>query len=399
MSFMSATTGTGMIAQRLHPEVQAEEWFDLHQTATYDGLFVERIYRGRVRMARRLGLFALGFAFAFFSSLALSAQQFERRQDEAMKKEAEALSKLAEDALTARGGPNDFNLTWVNADFMQGPKGRQFVPFTISVDPTKVNGETIMVYWRVVAPAGGDAAAAKDAKRIEPVWERAGLVSLAGATGPFRLHRSFEAPAGTYDVYVVTKEIPSEKAPKDSPAPRTVVLKQTLTVPDFWNGALATSSPIVYSALEPLAAPLSNAQLLERPYARLGVFEIVPAPSTRFSKASNLQVFMLIYNPKTEAGKPNVSVEYTFCQAAPGNQPAADEPCKMGEKFYNKTTPLELNATSLPPEFDINAGHMLPADQGIPLGTFPAGDYRLEIKVTDKLGNQAVSKDVNFTVS
>ena len=57
-----------------------------------------------------------------------------------MKKEAEALSKLAEDALVARGGSNDFDLAWVNQDFLQGPKGREFVPFTFSLDPAKVNG-------------------------------------------------------------------------------------------------------------------------------------------------------------------------------------------------------------------------------------------------------------------
>jgi hypothetical protein len=343
----------------------------------------------------------LGTVVAYvFSAVPFAQQEFEKKQDEAMKKEAEALSKLAEDALMARGGPNDFNLTWVNQDFLQGPKGRQFVPFTFSLDAAKVNGGTLMVYWRVVPQAAAAAAAAaKNAKRVEPVWERAGLVSVAGGTAPVRLSRYFEAPAGIYDVYVVTKEIPSEKAPRNSPPPKTVVLKQSVDVPDFWNGELATSSVVVVDKIEPLAAPLNNAQLLERPYARLGVFELTPVTTTKFTKTNQLSIFFLIYNPKNEAGKPNLNVDYTFCQAMAGNQPAADEPCKAGEKFYNKTAPQELNATTLPAQFDLNAGHMLPSEQAVPLSGFPEGDYRLEIKVTDKIGNQTITRDVNFSVS
>ncbi|HVH25547.1 MAG TPA: hypothetical protein VM818_02265 [Vicinamibacterales bacterium] len=352
-------------------------------------------------MARRATTMILGTVLAlFFSAAPFAQQEFEKKQDEAMKKEAEALSKLAEDALMARGGPNDFSLTWVNQDFLQGPKGKEFVPFTFSLDPTKVNGGTLMVYWRVVPQAAAAAAAdAKNAKRVEPVWERAGLVSVAGGTTPVRLSRFFEAPAGTYDVYIVTKEIPSEKAPKNSPPPKTVVLKQSVDVPDFWNGELATSSVVVVDKIEPLAAPLNNAQLIERPYARLGVFELTPAATTKFTKANQLSVFFLIYNPKNDAGKPDLNVEYVFCQAMAGNQPGADEPCKSGEKFYNKTAPQALNATTLPAQFDLNAGHMLPSEQAVPLSGFPAGDYRLEIKVTDKLGNQTVTRDVNFSVS
>jgi hypothetical protein len=352
-------------------------------------------------MAGRLGVLIYGLVFALAFSIAPSAQEFEKKQDETMRKEAEAFSKLAEDALVARGGPNDFNITWVSEDFLQGPSGKQFVPFTFSVDPTKVNGGTVMVYWRVVPQAAVAAAAAagRNAKRVEPVWERAGLVSLAGATAPVRLSRSFEAPAGTYDVYVVMKEIPSEKAPRNSPAPKTVVVKETVEVPDFWNNALATSSVVVLDKIEPLPAPLNNAQLMERPYARLGVFELYPSASTKFTKANQLSVFFLIYNPKNEGGKPDLNIEYTFCQIVAGNQPADGEPCKAGEKFYNRTAPQVLNSTTLPAQFDLNAGHMLPSEQAVPLSGFPAGDYRLEIKVTDKLGNATITRDVNFSVS
>ena len=34
----------------------------------------------------------------------------------------------------------------------------------------------------------------------------------------------------------------------------------------------------------------------------------------------------------------------------------------------------------------------------MPLATFPEGEYRLEIKVTDKNNGKTLTRDVNFTV-
>ena len=58
-----------------------------------------------------------------------------------------------------------------------------------------------------------------------------------------------------------------------------------------------------------------------------------------------------------------------------------------------------MNAQTLPPAFDLSMGHQLQTGQAVPLAGFPEGDYRLEIKVTDKLANKIVTRDVNFTVS
>jgi hypothetical protein len=99
---------------------------------------------------------------------------------------------------------------------------------------------------------------------------------------------------------------------------------------------------------------------------------------------------MLIYNPKVDsANKPDVVVEYNFYQ----------KPAGQAEKFFNKTSPQNLNAQTLPPNFDFAAGHQLQTGQAVPLASFPEGDYRLEIKVTDKIANKTLTRDVNFTVS
>ncbi len=88
---------------------------------------------------------------------------------------------------------------------------------------------------------------------------------------------------------------------------RLGLIKQTVTVPNLWNDELNTSSVIVAERIDPLPAALTPQQQGERPYA-LGTMEIVPAPSTKFTKKAELSTFLLIYNAKMDAtNKPDVT--------------------------------------------------------------------------------------------
>lgn len=337
---------------------------------------------------------------AFTCSAAVFAQN-EKKQSDAQKKEIQNIVKIVDGVAGGQPAPNDLALAWVHEDLLKAQGNKQYIPFTVSIDPSKVSGN-VAIYWRVVnkdpaAAASADAAGKddkkkddkKDAKAPQFAYEDITFVPVTAGTTPFNISRSFTVGAGTYDVFVVAKEPTPEKAPKNAPPPKTSVLKQTVNVPDFWNGDLATSSVIVASRIDPLPAPLTPQQQADRPYA-LGAMEIVPAFETKFNKKAELSTFMLIYNPKVDgANKPDVTVEYSFYQK-PAGQP---------EKFFNKTAPQSLNAQTLPPNFDFAAGHQLQSGQAVPLASFPEGDYRLEIKVTDKIANKTLTKDINFTVS
>ena len=207
----------------------------------------------------------------------------------------------------------------------------------------------------------------------------------AGPGGPMRIARSFTVPAGSYDLYVVAKEPTSSQ--KNAPPPKTSVLKQTLNVPDYWNGDLTTSSVIVAQRIDPLPAPLTPQQQADRPYA-FGSNEIIPQTEMMFPKSAELQTFFMVYNPKLDsANKPDVVIEYNFYSKSAG-----------AEKLFNHTNPQNFNAQTMP-QFDAAAGHQIPGGLGVPLASFPEGDYRLEIKITDKIGNKSVTRDVNFTVT
>ncbi len=351
-------------------------------------------------MKQRRGVFAILVLVVFASSLALLAQsKDDKKKDEAQKKEIQNIVKIVDEMAAGQPAPNDLSISWLREDVLKAQGNKEYVPFTVTIDQSKLGGGTVAFYWRVVpksgaAPAAEPAGQKKDDKKDKNkkpdyAYEDISFVPVTAGQNPMRISRSFTVSAGTYDVFIVAKEPMPEKAPKNAPAPKTSMLKQTVNVPDFWNGELATSTVIMAARIDPLPAPLTPQQQADRPYA-LGAMEILPTFDTKLSKKSELSTFLLIYNPKVDsANKPDVTVEYNFYQKLAG----------APEKFFNKTSPQSLNAQTLPPQFDLAAGHQLQSGQAVPLASFPEGDYRLEIKVTDKIANKTLTKEITFTVS
>jgi hypothetical protein len=329
---------------------------------------------------------ALAFASAalLLTSSALFAQVKEPQQVRKLstdeKKELQTIS-----AMLASGPPaqNDLSMTFVGSDLLKAQGNKEYVPFTVALDGAMATSGKLSLYWRVVA---------KDAP---PDPKKGGASSYAfenihtltvpsGLTAPMRISRSFVVPAGAYDLIVVAKE-PDPKKKSDPPA-KISVLRQPITVADLWNGEFNTSSVIV-GRLDPLAAPLTPTQQEERPYA-MGTMEIQPAISAKFTKKDELSVFLLIYNPKLDAtsNAPDLTVEYNFYVVQNGT-----------EKFFNKTNPQSLNAQTLPSGFDPTSG--VTNGQTVPLGSFPEGEYRLEIKITDKVATKSLTREVRFSVA
>jgi hypothetical protein len=330
----------------------------------------------------------------------------------------------------------DVQLVWRN-DFLKATNQLIYVPFIVSVEAPKgtaaastsattatpAAGQTpaaadapklsssIVAYLRVApkgatgpAPAPAAPAAAadskdskdkksdKDKKNEGPVYpfEDLYFTDLRTAQGQSpRLSRAFSVPAGSYDVYLALRERPAQGGSTKDEAPvKVYVLKQTLDVPNYWNGEFTTSSVILAEKVEPIPAPLSADAQRERPYV-LGSTEIVPSTDAKFKKAQELGVIFQIYGAKVGTDKkPDVTIEYNFYTKS------AD-----GEKPFNKTPPQQMNGQTLPPNFDADAGYQLVGGQTIPLTSFPEGDYRLEIKVTDNKGTKSLTRDVLFSVT
>src|SRR6185436_13390574 len=277
-------------------------------------------------MVNRRSITALSTVVALAFSVALAAQKKDdKKQSDAQKKEIQDVVRFVDGVASGQPAPNDLGLSWVHEDFLKATGNKQYIPFTVTYDPSKATGQTVSLYWRGVskdaaAAAPAAAPAGKDEKKDDKkapaprfAYEDLNTIPVtAGQTGPAKISRSFTVAGGTYDVYVVVKEATSQQ--KNAPAPKMSLIKQTVTVPDFWSADLTTSSVIIASKIEPLNAPLSPNEQAERPYA-LGMMEITPAFEMKFSKKAELSTFMLIYNPKTDAmNKPDVTVEYNFYQ-------------------------------------------------------------------------------------
>ncbi len=339
------------------------------------------------------------------------AAQEKDKMDQGQRQDTQALIQGVDAAMAAPQPPvSDIKIAWHN-DFLKALESKTYVPFILTIDPGAMKSP-VALYLRVVqrgttappAPAAAPAAAPgkkddrkappKDDRPVYPFEDLHFLDLKPGAPGePVRISRAFAVPPGDYDVYVAMKE----RAPAAgtgvagtaaTAAPRTAVLKQAVSVPNFWSGELTTSSLILADKVQPATASLTKDQQADHPYA-LGSTEIVPALDATFKKSEELNVIFLVYNPGLNAEKkPDVTVEYSFHQ-------------KTGdvEKYFNKTQPQDFNAQSLPPQFDLAAGHQLVAGQSVPLASFPEGEYRLEIKITDKITQKTLSREVRFTVA
>ncbi len=275
----------------------------------------------------------------------------------------------------------EVKVTWDSGHFLKGQGGQTYVPFTVVIDRSALASPNAMVYVRAVSktPAPAAAPAKKDDKKpVTYAWSDANFAQV-DPSGKFS--RAMMLAGGEYDLFIVARDSGVKGMPK------TGILRRSITVPDFTKAELATSS-VILGGIDQLAAPLANDKQRENPYT-FGLMKVMPTETGKFGKTAELAVVFWVYGAGTDAAtkKPNVTIEYNF------HQKNADGT----EKFFNKTAPQDLNAMTLPPDMD--AAFALPGVQTVPMMVFPAGDYRLEIKISDKATNKTLTQNVNFTVS
>jgi hypothetical protein len=288
-----------------------------------------------------------------------------------------ALSQAVESVAAGRPVPDGL-VTWGNNHFIRSQGDSVYVPFTVVVDKKQLPAATTAVYVRVVSRTA-PAAAAPPAVAPRSAWETTHAVEIP-ANG--QMSRAVALPPGTYDLYVAVKDKGASLA-----SSKIGVMRHELTVPALPVTELSTSSVILAKSLEQLGAPLAPEKQQENPYV-FGPLKIQPSIDGKFSKAGDLQVLFWIYGASQTAGKPDVQVDFSFYQRLP-----------EGEKYFNKTNPQELSGKTLPAEFNMGLGHQLLSSLSVPLTSFPPGDYRLEIKVTDKPSGKSLTSDVTFSVS
>ena len=304
----------------------------------------------------------------------------EKKRSKQEQQEIEQIVKLVDGVMAGQPAPGDITMS-VEPFFMKSQEARTFVPFVLSVNNAPKTDAAL--YIRVVNPA---TVPDPKAKKVEYPWDDIHFVPAAQLAGEsVKLNRVFMATAGTYDVYIAFRERLPEKAPKNAVA-KVGVLKTQITVPDFYNAELNTSTILVADKVNVLTAAIGPEEARERPFV-FGAQELLPAPDMDFKKADELSIFFQVYNAGLDAGgKPDLTLEYEFHKTEAG-----------AEKFFNKTNPQVVNAAMLPPQFD-PAKFPVPGGITVPLASFGEGQYRLAIKIIDKAAKKTITRDIKFTV-
>lgn len=327
---------------------------------------------------RRVVALAVMVAFSGGLALAQSAKPDTKKRSKEEQREIEQIVKLVDGVMAGEPAPTDIQMT-ITPYFLKSQEQRTFVPFVLEVKGAPAADAAL--YVRVVDPA---AEPDPKAKKVEYPWDDIHFVPAA-QLAPGRLNRVFMAAPGTYDVYLAMKERLPEKAPKNQVA-KMGVLKQQVVVPDFQNAEFSTSSIFVTDKVNMLTAPITPDESRERPFV-FGAQELIPADDMLFGKGEELSIFFQVYNAGLDqAGKPNILMEYEFHKKE-----------GEGEKFFNKTNPQTISAENLPPQFDPTK-FPVPGGITVPLASFPEGEYRLAIKISDKVSGKVLTRDVPFEV-
>jgi hypothetical protein len=319
----------------------------------------------------------------------------QERRSQADQKDIQALVQTV-DAVAAgkQPAPADIPIRWESNHFLRGGDGATYIPFTIVADASKLASPATAVYIRVVnknAPAAAAPPAAENNRNrnqnqapaaVTYPWDNVNFIEVKGDG---KLSRAIALKPGEYEMFITVKERSPLEPPRNAPPAKMGMLRRDITVPDF-GGMDITTSSILLGSVEQIATPLTPEQQQENPYT-FGNMRVVPSVDAKLKKSGELQVLFWVYGTQANAGKPDVQIDYNF------HQKTAE-----GEKYFNKTAPQVLNASTLPPQFDVAAGHQLPGSLVVPLASFPVGEYRLEIKVTDKLSGKMFTQNVNFTV-
>ena len=340
-------------------------------------------------MRKMRGIVALCVALTVSAGAsALLAQNKTDTKKEVKRSKAEqvdfdTLTMVVDNSVAGRpAAAADIAVTWDSNHFFRAPDGTTYVPFTVTIDKSKLGAPNAAVYLAAF-PKGAAAAAApakgKDSKAAGPMpaFEKFDFLTL---NGDGKLARYLQVKPGDYDVYLAIKDKGTVEKIDKNYTPRVGLLKKELTVPDFNTAGLATSSMLLSSGIQPAPA----GQTADNDPYIFGQMQIVPSKDGKYKKTDTLSVVYWVYGATGDAaGKPDLTIENSF------NTKNADGT----EKFFNKTQPQAINAST-----PYTAAQGVPNFLEVPLLSFAPGDYRLEIKITDKPSGKTVTQNVNFTV-
>ena len=322
----------------------------------------------------------------------VGAQDLEDWQNAELLTLAEAINEVRQ----GQRAPDDGAITYLPS-FLKGADDSTYVPFTLLIDAAAVSDEDNDVQDNIVAYVAM-AEPGSDSSDLD--FENGFYVEADEREGDrLRVVGNLQAEGGDYDLYIAIRysfdgDAPVERSlnpvtrriVEQTVVPPITILRERVTIPDLWNDELQTSSVLLTQDVQPLQQAPTPEELAEFPYM-VGPTRIIPRLSGDFGQQDVLGFVFVIYNTGHDGGMPDVTVDYDFYAQNDG-----------GEDFFNRTAPQQFGSQTLPPGFDVRQGMQLVTGQNIPLGGFPEGAYRLEIKITDNEEDEELMQNLFFSV-
>ncbi len=150
-------------------------------------------------------------------------------------------------------------------------------------------------------------------------------------------------------------------------------LETRLVVPRFEDEQLAHSSLILADRIERVATRnVGSGQFV------IGDTKVRPVVGEVFSSTHRMGIYLQVYNLSVseQTHKPDVVIEYSIL--------------KGDQAVFNYTETTDQLA---------RAGQQITLEKVLPLGSFEPGEYKLDVKVTDRLRQQTISPSASFRVT
>jgi hypothetical protein len=144
---------------------------------------------------------------------------------------------------------------------------------------------------------------------------------------------------------------------------------EQVVAPNFTSSTIELSSLTLAASVERAAGAASP---FKRPFI-WGNFKIIPRVLASFPRQEPLRLYYQIYNaaPEPASGKPKLDITYTFYQ-------------KKNGKFL-----------PAPPQTVRNQSNQV-AIYEVPVDTWPAGEFKIQVQVRDSVSNAVASRELLF---
>lgn len=160
---------------------------------------------------------------------------------------------------------------------------------------------------------------------------------------------------------------------RDTTSGKTGIIHQSFVVPKYEESKLSTSTLVLASRLE------ENTNRGVSTQFAVGRFKVIPNASNTFKVGQPVNVFMQVYDAQMDQTtlKPAVDIEYVVL--------------KDGKEVARVAADASGNLYDL-------SGTQMAVGQVIPTDAFAPGNYKLQVRVTDRVAQKTLTPEVDFTI-